>query len=64
MDAEQRYRVVVNDEGQYSILAVSRQLPPGWQAEGTEGSRPECLEHIEQVWIDLTPRSLRPGARR
>ncbi|MFB6556035.1 MULTISPECIES: MbtH family protein [unclassified Streptomyces] len=53
------YRVVLNDEEQYSIWDAGRELPDGWQAEGTEGSRQDCLERIEEVWTDLRPASLR-----
>lgn len=54
-----RYRVVRNDEEQYSIWFADRALPPGWCDEGTAGSRQQCLDHIEAVWTDLRPRSLR-----
>ncbi|GAA2372531.1 MbtH family protein [Dactylosporangium salmoneum] len=51
--------VVVNDEEQYSIWATGRELPDGWRAEGFAGTREECLAHIEAVWTDMRPRSLR-----
>ncbi|MET7395819.1 MbtH family NRPS accessory protein [Dactylosporangium sp. NPDC005572] len=54
-----QYLVVVNHEEQYSIWAADRDLPPGWRAEGTAGSRDECLDHIERVWTDMRPLSLR-----
>jgi MbtH protein len=54
-----RYRVVVNDEEQYSIWATDQDLPVGWRAEGTEGDRARCLEHIDRVWTDMRPRSVR-----
>ncbi|MDG9690351.1 hypothetical protein CJI59_32750 [Streptomyces sp. Alain-F2R5] len=53
------YRVVLNDEEQYSIWDAGRELPDGWQAEGTEGTRQDCLQRIEEVWTDLRPASLR-----
>lgn len=53
------YRVVRNDEDQYSIWPAERELPPGWSAEGAQGSRPECLEHIARVWTDMRPASMR-----
>jgi MbtH protein len=58
-DDNQVYRVVVNDEEQYSIWQADRELPAGWNAEGTEGTRAECLAHIGRVWTDMRPRSLR-----
>lgn len=54
-----QYLVVLNDEEQYSIWLESRELPAGWRAEGKSGSREECLVHIEQVWTDMRPLSLR-----
>ncbi|MFE5534491.1 MbtH family protein [Streptomyces sp. NPDC056492] len=56
---ESGYRVVRNDEEQYSIWRADRELPAGWQAEGTQGTRQECLDHIAQVWTDMRPLSLR-----
>jgi MbtH protein len=58
-DEERIYRVVVNDEGQYSIWSADRDLPLGWHAEGKTGRKDECLAHIEQVWTDMRPLSLR-----
>ncbi|WP_164414859.1 MbtH family protein [Streptomyces salinarius] len=51
--------VVLNDERQYSVWWAGRPLPAGWHAEGTEGSREECLAHIDRVWTDMRPLSLR-----
>jgi MbtH protein len=51
--------VVVNAEEQYSIWPADRELPPGWRADGTRGSRDECLRHIALVWTDMRPLSLR-----
>ncbi|GID33461.1 MbtH family protein [Paractinoplanes brasiliensis] len=56
---EDEYDVVVNDEEQYSIWAAGRAIPAGWQAVGVRGSREKCLEHIEEVWTDMRPKSLR-----
>ena len=53
------YRVVVNDEDQYSIWPVERANAPGWRDAGYGGTRAECLAHIREVWTDMTPRSLR-----
>ncbi len=55
----ERYLVVVNDEEQYSIWPEGRDLPAGWRAEGTSGTREACLDHIEKIWTDMRPRSLR-----
>ncbi|WP_406421808.1 MbtH family NRPS accessory protein [Streptomyces sp. NBC_00873] len=53
------WRVVLNDEEQYSIWRNDRELPAGWRAEGTAGSREQCLARIQEVWTDLRPASLR-----
>ena len=53
------YLVVVNDEDQYSIWLADRQIPAGWSAEGKRGTKSECLAHIETVWTDMRPRSVR-----
>jgi MbtH protein len=53
------YRVVVNDEEQYSIWRADRDLPLGWHDAGKEGTKEECLAHIETVWTDMRPLSLR-----
>jgi MbtH protein len=52
------YRVVVNDEAQYSIWTVDRDIPPGWRDVGTVGSKASCLAHIEEIWTDMRPLSL------
>ncbi len=59
MSAEAQYLVVLNHEQQYSIWPAHRELPSGWQADGTSGTREQCLEHIGRVWTDMRPLSLR-----
>lgn len=58
-DADARYVVVLNEEEQYSIWPEGRAVPQGWRAEGFGGTRDECLAHIEDVWTDMRPLSLR-----
>lgn len=58
-DDERTYAVVVNHEEQYSIWLASSPVPAGWRAEGKTGTRAECLAHIDVVWTDLRPFSLR-----
>jgi MbtH protein len=53
------YKVVVNQEEQYSIWFAHRPIPPGWREAGKTGSKEECLEHIEHVWTDMRPLSVR-----
>jgi uncharacterized protein YbdZ (MbtH family) len=60
-DAEDQtvYQVVLNDEEQYSIWPADRELPAGWRPDGTTGRKAECLAHIDEVWTDMRPLSLR-----
>ena len=53
------YKVVVNHEEQYSIWPVDRENPRGWKDEGFKGRKNACLDHIEEVWTDMRPLSLR-----
>lgn len=65
MDWEERadtdiYKVVVNNEDQYSIWPAVRENPLGWKDEGKTGSKTECIKFIKEVLIpDLRPWSLR-----
>ncbi|MDA1095115.1 MAG: MbtH family NRPS accessory protein [Acidobacteria bacterium] len=53
------YRVVVNHEEQYSIWLAEKEIPLGWKAVGTQGSKKACLAYIAEVWTDMRPLSLR-----
>lgn len=53
-----RYKVVINDEEQYSLWPTDRVNPPGWGDAGKEGTKAECLSFIEEKWTDMRPRSL------
>ncbi|MBG6069644.1 MbtH family protein [Micromonospora ureilytica] len=53
------YRVVINDDEQYSIWPQASPIPAGWRDEGFAGSEDECLAHIEEVWVDMRPLSVR-----
>ena len=53
------YDVVMNHEEQYSIWPAHREMPQGWKAVGKRGPKPECLAHIQEVWTDMRPLSLR-----
>jgi MbtH protein len=53
------YSVVLNHEEQYSVWPTGKELPTGWRNEGFSGSKSECLSHIESVWTDIRPLSVR-----
>lgn len=58
-DDDREYAVVMNHEEQYSIWPTGRDIPDGWSAVGKEGPKAECLDYINEVWIDMRPLSLR-----
>ena len=53
------YKVVLNHEEQYSLWPAHRENAPGWRDAGMQGTRAACLAHIEAVWTDMRPLSLR-----
>jgi MbtH protein len=53
------FRVVVNDEEQYSIWPARKELPAGWRAVGFEGTRAMALAYIADAWTDMRPLSVR-----
>lgn len=53
------YTVVINHEEQYSVWFADRDIPLGWREVGKSGTKAECLAHIEEVWTDMRPLSLR-----
>lgn len=53
------YKVVVNDEEQYSLWPEYKENPLGWSGAGKVGLKAECLAYIKEVWTDMRPLSLR-----
>ncbi|PEL51564.1 MbtH family protein [Bacillus wiedmannii] len=53
------YTVVINEEEQYSIWPSRKEIPLGWKASSKSGTKQDCLEHINEVWVDMRPLSLR-----
>lgn len=53
------FRVLVNHEEQYSIWPEWKAIPGGWHDTGVLGDKKTCLEHVEKVWTDMRPLSLR-----
>jgi len=58
-DDDREYKVIINHEEQYSIWPEDRELPLGWKATGFAGTKQQCLDHIEEIWTDMRPLSLR-----
>jgi len=57
-DADARYRVLVNDEGQHSLWPAAIASPDGWTVVHDADSRSACLEYVEAHWTDMRPASL------
>jgi uncharacterized protein YbdZ (MbtH family) len=53
------YKVLVNQEEQYSLYPAHRPEPRGWRDAGKTGRKADCLSFIKQVWTDMRPLSLR-----
>ncbi|AQW53941.1 MULTISPECIES: MbtH family protein [Streptomyces] len=57
-NAEGRFFVLVNEERQYSLWPAFAEVPAGWTVVHGEDTRDACLEHINQNWTDMRPKSL------
>jgi MbtH protein len=53
------FQVVANGEEQYSIWPTHKEMPAGWKAAGFSGKKADCLAHINAIWTDMRPLSLR-----
>ncbi|WJV50604.1 MbtH family protein [Streptomyces flavofungini] len=62
-DADGRFSVLVNDEGQHSLWPEFAEVPGGWTVTHGPADRQSCLDHVEANWTDLRPRSLREATR-
>jgi MbtH protein len=63
LEARTTYRVVVNQEGQYSIWPIDNDIPLGWNEAGKSGTKDECLRFIDETWTDMRPLSLQRRMR-
>src|ERR1700744_2500427 len=57
-DADAKYFVLINDEGQHSLWPIFADVPDGWEVIFGEDGRQECLDFIEKNWTDMRPKSL------
>ena len=53
------YKVVINHEEQYSILAADEKPVKGWKETDKTGPLQECHTYIKEVWTDMRPLSIR-----
>ena len=52
------FKVLINDEGQYSLWPAGQVAPAGWNEVGFTGGMQECSDYVDQHWIDMRPLSL------
>ncbi|MEV6632809.1 MbtH family protein [Actinoplanes sp. NPDC051470] len=57
-DPDGTFVVLINDEGQYSLWPTFMDVPTGWTVTFPENNRDACLEHINENWTDMRPKSL------
>jgi MbtH protein len=57
-DPEGRFLVLVNDEGQHSLWPEFAAIPAGWTRTLGPADRASCVDHINETWTDMRPRSL------
>ena len=53
------FKVLVNDEEQYSIWPEQKAVPAGWYEKGFSGTKEEVSAYIDEHWTDMRPASLR-----
>lgn len=56
---DQTHEVVIDGEGRHSLWPLERSVPAGWSPTGFRGARQACLDHVDVVWRDQRPLSLR-----
>jgi MbtH protein len=61
---ERVWKVVANQEGQYSLWPADGANPPGWRDVGQVGTADACQAYIRAEWTDLRPLSLLNAPRR
>lgn len=53
------FKVLINEEEQYSIWPERKEAPAGWKEVGVVGTKAEVTEYIDTHWVDMRPASLR-----
>ncbi len=53
------FLVVINDQQQYSIWPAFKDVPAGWKETGMRDKKAQCLEYINEHWLDMRPQDLR-----
>ncbi|MGW1373913.1 MbtH family protein [Streptomyces sp. NPDC002446] len=58
-DDSRDYLALRNDEEQYSLWPQDIPVPDGWRVVYGPATRAKTIEHIDQAWTDMRPKSLR-----
>ncbi|MER5495751.1 MULTISPECIES: MbtH family protein [unclassified Streptomyces] len=57
-DEQASFRVLRNEEGQYSLWPEFAELPGGWTPVFGPQERSSCVAYVEEHWSDMRPLSL------
>ncbi|WP_405861063.1 MbtH family protein [Streptomyces sp. NBC_00090] len=57
-DESASYRVLANAEEQYSLWPDFAEVPAGWTVVLPSTTRQECLDYVNEHWVDMRPKSL------
>jgi MbtH protein len=52
------FKLIINEEGQYSIWPAEKSTPSGWKDLGFSGNKAECSDYADKNWTDMRPLSL------
>jgi MbtH protein len=52
------FLVLVNEENQHSLWPSFADVPAGWTVALEATTRQAALDHVEQHWTDMRPKSL------
>lgn len=58
-DPDGEFLVLINHEEQYSLWPSFAAVPDGWTVVKQAASRQECVDYIDENWVDMRPLSLR-----
>ncbi len=56
---QETFIIVRNHEDQHALWQTHLALPHGWEDVGFSGTKEQCLQHVQRVWPDITPKSAR-----
>lgn len=52
-------QVLINEEEQYSLWPLSKEIPAGWKKAGFEGTKEACKAFVDAHWQNMRPKSQR-----